>query len=149
MRSFLDEITKLRLSMGLPVNNTTFHYTFKTNHDYLQADEKIRKQIPYLRSDIEAIGRAALGSNLTTSNSRQGSPTQPPITIPASTNAQTSYPTPKSATNDISDSTKVSLEDPTWKVLPAALKKHRIKTEEWPNYAMFIAFGPPSEFLIF
>ncbi|KAF8202199.1 hypothetical protein BJ912DRAFT_432414 [Pholiota molesta] len=126
MRSFLDEITKLRLSMGLP------------------ADEKIRKQIPYLRSDIEAIGRAALGSNSTTSNSRQGSPTQPPITIPASTNAQTSYPTPKSATNDISDSTKVSLEDPTWKVLPAALKKHRIKTEEWPNYAMFIAFGPPN-----
>src|ERR1700761_2790830 len=36
---------------------------------------------------------------------------------------------------------KVSLEDPTWKVLPAALKKFKIKDEDWRNYAMFICYG--------
>ncbi|KIL69403.1 hypothetical protein M378DRAFT_157663 [Amanita muscaria Koide BX008] len=38
---------------------------------------------------------------------------------------------------------KVSLDDPTWKVLPAALKKYRITNDTWQNYAMFICFGPP------
>ena len=37
---------------------------------------------------------------------------------------------------------KVSLEDPTWKVLPATLKKHRINTEDWQSYAMLIFYGP-------
>jgi hypothetical protein len=40
---------------------------------------------------------------------------------------------------------KVSLEDPTWKVLPAALKKYRITNDTWQNYAMFICFGPAGE----
>lgn len=47
------------------------------------------------------------------------------------------------------NNTKVSLDDPTWKVLPAALKKHRINTDEWQNYAMFISFGPASKFAHF
>lgn len=38
---------------------------------------------------------------------------------------------------------KVSLEDPTWKVLPAALKKYRINNDNWENYAMFICYGSP------
>ncbi|TFK39959.1 hypothetical protein BDQ12DRAFT_518668 [Crucibulum laeve] len=38
---------------------------------------------------------------------------------------------------------KVSLEDPTWKVLPAALKKYRINNDNWQNYAMFICYGSP------
>lgn len=36
---------------------------------------------------------------------------------------------------------KVSLDDPTWKVLPAALKKYRINNDSWQNYAMFICYG--------
>ncbi|KAF7356891.1 hypothetical protein MVEN_01024900 [Mycena venus] len=36
---------------------------------------------------------------------------------------------------------KVSLDDPTWKVLPAALKKYRINNDTWENYAMFICYG--------
>lgn len=36
---------------------------------------------------------------------------------------------------------KVTLEDPTWKVLPAALKKYRINNDTWQNYAMFICYG--------
>ncbi|KAL4266880.1 Adaptor for signal transduction [Pleurotus pulmonarius] len=38
---------------------------------------------------------------------------------------------------------KVSLEDPTWKVLPAALKKYKINNDNWQNYAMFICYGNP------
>jgi len=41
---------------------------------------------------------------------------------------------------------KVTLEDPTWKVLPAALKKYRINNDSWQNYAMFICYGAPGGF---
>ncbi|KZT59871.1 hypothetical protein CALCODRAFT_449515 [Calocera cornea HHB12733] len=34
-----------------------------------------------------------------------------------------------------------SLEDPCWKVLPAALKKYNIK-DDWQQYALFISYGP-------
>lgn len=52
--------------------------------------------------------------------------------------------TPKAHRQESSDnlkSFKVSLEDPTWKVLPAALKKYRINNDSWQNYAMFICYG--------
>jgi protein STE50 len=39
---------------------------------------------------------------------------------------------------------KVSLEDPAWKVLPAALRKYKINNDDWQNYAMFICYGGPS-----
>ncbi|KAJ7623491.1 hypothetical protein FB45DRAFT_107159 [Roridomyces roridus] len=51
---------------------------------------------------------------------------------------------PKTARTESSEtlkSFKVSLEDPTWKVLPAALKKYRINNDNWENYAMFICYG--------
>lgn len=35
---------------------------------------------------------------------------------------------------------RVTLEDPCWKVLPAALKKYKIN-DDWRMYAMFICFG--------
>lgn len=47
--------------------------------------------------------------------------------------------------SDTFKSFKVSLEDPTWKVLPAALKKYRINNDSWQNYAMFICYGSPSK----
>jgi hypothetical protein len=40
----------------------------------------------------------------------------------------------------------VSLEDPTWKVLPAALKKYRINNDDWENYVMFICYGSTGAF---
>ena len=43
---------------------------------------------------------------------------------------------------------KVSLEDPAWKVLPAALRKYKINNDDWQNYAMFICYGPPSTSLL-
>lgn len=56
--------------------------------------------------------------------------------------------TPKPGRQESSDnlkSFKVSLEDPTWKVLPAALKKYRINNDNWQSYAMFICYGPSGE----
>ncbi|KZS94608.1 hypothetical protein SISNIDRAFT_453555 [Sistotremastrum niveocremeum HHB9708] len=44
-------------------------------------------------------------------------------------------------TADNLKSFKVSLEDPAWKVLPAALKKYKINNDDWRNYAMFICYG--------
>jgi hypothetical protein len=48
---------------------------------------------------------------------------------------------PKAESSDNLKSFKVSLDDPTWKVLPAALKKYRINNDNWQNYAMFICYG--------
>ncbi|KAG6381543.1 hypothetical protein JVT61DRAFT_133 [Boletus reticuloceps] len=69
---------------------------------------------------------------------------------PASSTAESpgSQPLSSARTNrqDCSDnlkSFKVSLEDPTWKVLPAALKKYKINNDNWQNYAMFICYGSP------
>ncbi|EJD43767.1 hypothetical protein AURDEDRAFT_114560 [Auricularia subglabra TFB-10046 SS5] len=45
------------------------------------------------------------------------------------------------ATSDNLKSFKVSLDDPAWKVLPAALKKYKINNDDWQNYAMFICYG--------
>ncbi|KAG8748346.1 Adaptor for signal transduction [Ceratobasidium sp. 414] len=44
--------------------------------------------------------------------------------------------------NDVNPykSFKVTLDDPCWKVLPAALKKYKI-SDDWQHYAMFICYG--------
>ncbi|KAF8845199.1 hypothetical protein BDN67DRAFT_893490 [Paxillus ammoniavirescens] len=74
--------------------------------------------------------------------------TQPSQIYPSSSASQRN-PTPstgESAGSQPSDnlkSFKVSLEDPTWKVLPAALKKYKINNDNWQNYAMFICYGSP------
>ncbi|KAG8220876.1 hypothetical protein J3R82DRAFT_2373 [Butyriboletus roseoflavus] len=49
--------------------------------------------------------------------------------------------TNRQESSDNLKSFKVSLEDPTWKVLPAALKKYKINNDNWQNYAMFICYG--------
>ena len=36
---------------------------------------------------------------------------------------------------------KVRLDDPTWKVLPAALKKYKVNEGDWQDYAMFVSYG--------
>lgn len=39
----------------------------------------------------------------------------------------------------------MTLEDPCYKVLPAALKKYKIN-DDWKVYALFICFGNTGEF---
>lgn len=64
----------------------------------------------------------------------QAKPQPAPVnTAPASESAV--------ATSDNLKSFKVSLDDPAWKVLPAALKKYKINNDDWQNYAMFICYG--------
>ncbi|EIW58736.1 uncharacterized protein TRAVEDRAFT_149101 [Trametes versicolor FP-101664 SS1] len=65
----------------------------------------------------------------------------------SSTNTlQPNPPPPRPQRQDSQDnlkSFKVSLDDPAWKVLPAALKKYKINNDDWQNYAMFICYGAP------
>ncbi|KIM32814.1 hypothetical protein M408DRAFT_326544 [Serendipita vermifera MAFF 305830] len=85
------------------------------------------------------------------SNARKDTPPLAPTpSIPIS-NSSTAPPQSRnnsssSRSNGASDGTdirsfKVSLEDPAWKVLPAALKKYKINNDDWQNYAMFICYG--------
>jgi hypothetical protein len=51
---------------------------------------------------------------------------------------------PANLRGDVPDalkSFKITLEDPTWRVLPAVLKKYKIKDEDWRKYALFIAYS--------
>lgn len=65
---------------------------------------------------------------------------QPP-SVTDSPNPNQSLKSQRQESSDNLKSFKVSLEDPTWKVLPAALKKYRINNDSWKNYAMFICYG--------
>lgn len=72
--------------------------------------------------------------------------------VPPSADSPSSQPlgSARSSRQESSDnlkSFKVSLEDPTWKVLPAALKKYKINNDNWQNYAMFICYGSPGTFI--
>lgn len=42
---------------------------------------------------------------------------------------------------------RVTLDDPCWKVLPAALKKYKID-DDWKVYALFICFGTSGELFL-
>lgn len=73
--------------------------------------------------------------------------------LPSQTSRQlTARPDPPNPPSNISTSSdnlksfKVSLEDPAWKVLPAALKKYKINNDDWQNYAMFICYGQTGKF---
>lgn len=50
----------------------------------------------------------------------------------------------KDAARSAAKSFRVTLEDPCWKVLPAALKKYKIN-DDWKVYALFICFGNTGE----
>ncbi|KAF9005981.1 hypothetical protein BDQ17DRAFT_1540607 [Cyathus striatus] len=67
----------------------------------------------------------------------------PPATESLNTNVSNPPKPQRQESSDNLKSFKVSLEDPTYKVLPAALKKYRINNDNWQNYAMFICYGSP------
>ena len=50
----------------------------------------------------------------------------------------------KDAAKSAAKSFRVTLDDPCWKVLPAALKKYKIN-DDWKMYALFICFGNTGE----
>ena len=61
--------------------------------------------------------------------------------LPAPYPTPSETPAPSIVESSDANITKVGLEDPTSKVLPAALRKNKIKEEEWGDYAMFITYG--------
>lgn len=71
----------------------------------------------------------------------------PDSSIVLANNTNRQQPPPRSDSANLNTSSdnlksfKVSLEDPAWKVLPAALKKYKINNDDWQNYAMFICYG--------
>ncbi|KDQ18933.1 hypothetical protein BOTBODRAFT_52133 [Botryobasidium botryosum FD-172 SS1] len=75
-------------------------------------------------------------------------PANPPSRPTTSRSASNGTPGSSSGTKEKRDggaenhfkSFKVSLDDPCWKVLPAALKKYKI-SDDWQHYAMFICYG--------
>ncbi|KAI0352334.1 hypothetical protein OH77DRAFT_1498014 [Trametes cingulata] len=95
------------------------------------------RQTPSAYTDkSRASGSTVVGSEPSTSQH----------TSYSSTNTlQPNQPPPRPQRQDSQDnlkSFKVSLDDPAWKVLPAALKKYKINNDDWQNYAMFICYGP-------
>ncbi|TFY73599.1 hypothetical protein EWM64_g10413 [Hericium alpestre] len=95
---------------------------------------RLEHDISYNRS-----GHTGSSSFLPHTNGSHASPVQPTTAPPAAP------PKPvRSESSDNLKSFKVSLEDPAWKVLPAALRKYKINNDDWQNYAMFICYGPPN-----
>ncbi|CUA78048.1 hypothetical protein RSOLAG22IIIB_02663 [Rhizoctonia solani] len=62
------------------------------------------------------------------------------ISNPGINGGKDSKPSSRDGEQNPYKSFKVTLDDPCWKVLPAALKKYRI-SDDWQNYAMFICYG--------
>ncbi|VDC00981.1 unnamed protein product [Peniophora sp. CBMAI 1063] len=91
----------------------------------------------------------ASSSSTPTSNISQGTAqaqaTPTPTTTSSANGSRNGPPRPtRQESSDNLKSFKVSLEDPAWKVLPAALRKYKINNDDWQNYAMFICYGPPN-----
>lgn len=88
--------------------------------------------------------RAEGSSNRSGSAPLPSSPTPPvdlPPPTPAPTNASHSDKSrATAAAHSAAKSFRVTMEDPCWKVLPAALKKYKIN-DDWKQYALFICFG--------
>lgn len=72
------------------------------------------------------------------SQSQQQHPSTTPKTAKESREAP--FATSNAPAENQFKSFKVSLEDPCWKVLPAALKKYKIN-DDWRKYVMFICHG--------
>ncbi|KAF9462929.1 hypothetical protein BDZ94DRAFT_1219040 [Collybia nuda] len=95
-----------------------------------------------LEHDIPPLNRVVGPSHLA-SSSTSSEKSRPPVNVTDSPNLNQSAPKPQKqeSSENLNKSFKVSLEDPTWKVLPAALKKYRINNDNWQSYAMFICYG--------
>ncbi|TFK74933.1 hypothetical protein BDN72DRAFT_600023 [Pluteus cervinus] len=143
LRTALDELNQLRSGPGKTDDNS-----LKRQPSFKWAQYVKPAKSP-TKADIESphpspqqlehdIPQTRQGYSAPSSSSRPPAESQSP-----SPSQATPKPQQKQETGDNFRSFKVSLEDPTWKVLPAALKKYRINNDTWQNYAMFICYGAP------
>lgn len=121
-----EAITQVRATLGLSVN-----LLLSLTLDFLQ----LLIILTFLQPMPEQLTRTPLTWIRTPANSEQSAaPYLTPTETPAPSLMDSS---------DATNTTKVSMDDPTSKVLPAALQKHKIKEEDWGDYGMFITYGPP------
>lgn len=99
----------------------------RTEHDVASGSSRTSGHSEKPRSD--SVSHAANGPSTASTSSSQPNNAKPS----------------RQDSSDNLKSFKVSLDDPAWKVLPAALKKYKINNDDWQNYAMFICYGSPGE----
>ncbi|KAG6890968.1 hypothetical protein C0992_011727 [Termitomyces sp. T32_za158] len=165
LQSLTDEFNTLRTSVSRNEESTTLRrqpsfkwaqfvkpQTSPTKLD--QAFDSPHPSPRQLEHDVPPLGRNGVNPGLPQSGpqaSTHSSTSRPPpvsITDTSGDNSSAMPQTPKphrqESSENLNKSFKVTLDDPTWKVLPAALKKYRINNDNWQNYAMFICYGSPS-----
>jgi hypothetical protein len=165
LQLFLDDFNQLRVSNGQSVSTSPIRIE-RSHDDHTQDDSPLRRQPSFKWASYVKPGKSPTKPDI---ESPHPSPQQMEHEVPYNRHAQqpqfaasspdkqprernasdSSITTTKPPRPDNSDnlkSFKVSLDDPTWKVLPAALKKYRINNDNWQNYAMFICYGSNGNF---
>ncbi|KAG5647907.1 hypothetical protein DXG03_007831 [Asterophora parasitica] len=162
LQSLVDELTSIRNSLTRPDDvssplhrQPSFKWAqfvkpqtspTKPEHPMVESPHPSPQQLEH---DIPPLGRnpgpSQLNPNAHASTSSAEKHRPPPVTIAEPTTSGPSPGPPKphrqESSENLNKSFKVTLDDPTWKVLPAALKKYRINNDNWQNYAMFICYG--------
>ncbi|OBZ74106.1 hypothetical protein A0H81_06013 [Grifola frondosa] len=165
LQACLEDITHLRAVARPPPPNETEspvqrQHSFKWA-SFVKPSRSPTKPIPEIESPQPSPQRAehdvANSNSRSTTTSDKSRTAQTTLNDPSQSlhasysNTTTVQPvstpaTSKPARQESSDnlkSFKVSLDDPAWKVLPAALKKYKINNDDWQSYAMFICYGSP------
>lgn len=156
LQSFVEEFNSFRTSLGRVDESSPLRRqpSFKwaqlpqrspTKLDTVESPHPSPQQLEH---DIPPIHRTAGTSQLSSVSASTSTEKHrpPPVNITDSPNlGPTPPPKPQrqESSENLNKSFKVTLEDPTWKVLPAALKKYRINNDNWQSYAMFICYGSP------
>jgi protein STE50 len=119
-----------------PLAARSYRETFDTNGHSLTPPIDGRHDPPTSAKSSSSAGKptSSLSQASTLPPSRDQTASAPP---PQSTSASSGVDTPSV---EIFKSFKVGLEDPCYKVLPAALNKYNIQAD-WRQYALYIVYG--------
>ncbi|KAI6112886.1 hypothetical protein F5141DRAFT_1110142 [Pisolithus sp. B1] len=152
LQHLLDEFNHMRPSTRSEEHSLQRQPSFKWAHFVNPAKSPTKPEVesphlsPQHMEHDSSQGRSSQANQVQAPcSTSRGVPT-PPAESPSATSQQPSASSSRTNPNrqestDNLKSFKVSLEDPTWKVLPAALKKYKINNDSWQNYAMFICYG--------
>ncbi|KAK7445394.1 hypothetical protein VKT23_014811 [Stygiomarasmius scandens] len=154
LQSFLDDYNSLRSSLSTDDSGPSLRRQhsfkwaqYKPTKSPTKPDMAVDSPHPsphQLEHDIPPYTRGNPQSQITSTPAPSDKPRLDPSPNDSPSTSQPTPPKPtRQESSDNLKSFKVSLEDPTWKVLPAALKKYRINNDNWENYAMFICYGSP------
>ncbi|KAJ3517761.1 hypothetical protein NLJ89_g316 [Agrocybe chaxingu] len=147
LQSFIEQFQGLRTSLGHTDESASSSIRRQPSFKWAQFVKP--QKSPTKTEAIESPHASPQRAEHDINYSRMAGPSGPPINHatdktrplqPGSDASGLPKPTRQESTDNLK-SFKVSLEDPTWKVLPAALKKYRINNDSWQNYAMFICYG--------